>query len=44
MTWNGKNPMTLNGGGARTFIEDGDEMTLIGWCQEDGYRMGSPLV
>ncbi|MBL3950411.1 fumarylacetoacetase, partial [Bacteroides thetaiotaomicron] len=40
LTWNGKEPVALNGGGSRTFIEDGDELTLAGWCQGDGYRVG----
>jgi fumarylacetoacetase len=40
LTWNGKNPMNLAEGGTRTFIEDGDELTLAGWCQGDGYRVG----
>ncbi|MBN3753824.1 fumarylacetoacetase [Paraburkholderia sp. Tr-20389] len=40
LTWNGKNPLQLKGGGTRAFIEDGDELTLAGWCQGDGYRVG----
>ncbi|WP_213297403.1 fumarylacetoacetase [Paraburkholderia sacchari] len=40
LTWNGKNPLELKGGGTRAFIEDGDELTLAGWCQCDGYRVG----
>ena len=40
LTWNGKKPLQLNEGGTRTFIEDGDELTLAGWCQGDGYRVG----
>ncbi|MFC0397568.1 fumarylacetoacetase [Paraburkholderia rhizosphaerae] len=40
LTWNGKNPLELDEGGTRTFIEDGDELTLAGWCQGDGYRVG----
>jgi fumarylacetoacetase len=39
-TWNGKNPLELKEGGTRAFIEDGDELTLAGWCQGDGYRVG----
>jgi fumarylacetoacetase len=39
-TWNGQRPITLAKGGERTFIEDGDELTLTGWCQGDGYRVG----
>ena len=40
MTWNGQRPITLEEGGERRFIEDGDELTLTGWCQGDGYRVG----
>lgn len=40
MTFNGREPITLKGGGRRSFIEDGDELTLRGWCQGRGYRIG----
>ncbi|EEA01955.1 fumarylacetoacetase [Burkholderia sp. H160] len=40
LTWNGNKPLELKEGGTRTFIEDGDELTLVGWCQGDGYRVG----
>ncbi|MFM0191772.1 fumarylacetoacetase [Paraburkholderia strydomiana] len=40
LTLNGKKPLELNEGGTRSFIEDGDELTLSGWCQADGYRVG----
>ncbi|MFM0060485.1 fumarylacetoacetase [Paraburkholderia phytofirmans] len=40
LTWNGKKPLELQEGGTRSFIEDGDELTLAGWCQGDGYRVG----
>ncbi|MFM0543364.1 fumarylacetoacetase [Paraburkholderia strydomiana] len=40
LTWNGKKPLELKEGGTRSFIEDGDELTLSGWCQADGYRVG----
>jgi len=40
LTGNGKEPVALKGGGSRAFLEDGDELTLAGWCQGDGYRVG----
>ncbi|MDM8357633.1 fumarylacetoacetase [Pandoraea communis] len=40
LTWNGKNPITLSSGAKRTFIEDGDTVSMAGWCQGDGYRVG----
>ncbi len=40
LTWNGRNPLTLSEGSTRTFLEDGDEVTITGWCQADAYRIG----
>jgi len=40
LTWNGARPLALDGGGTRAFLADGDEVTLAGWCQGDGYRVG----
>ncbi len=40
LSWGGKNPVPLDEGGSRAFVEDGDELTLTGWCQGDGYRVG----
>jgi fumarylacetoacetase len=39
-TLNGREPLTLQTGERRAFIEDGDELTLRGWCQGAGYRVG----
>jgi fumarylacetoacetase len=37
----GKQPLELAGGETRTFLEDGDEVTLRAWCEADGaVRMG----
>jgi fumarylacetoacetase len=40
LTWNGQKPLNVGNGEVRSFIEDGDELTLLGWCQGDGYRVG----
>ncbi|MFD1344075.1 fumarylacetoacetase [Litorisediminicola beolgyonensis] len=40
LSWGGKEPISLQGGGTRTFIEDGDTLTLRGAAQGDGYRIG----
>lgn len=40
LTWGGKEPITLDSGESRTFIEDGDTLTLTGWAQGDGFRVG----
>jgi fumarylacetoacetase len=37
----GKNPVTLNNGETRTFLEDGDAVILRGWCEREGFaRIG----
>ncbi len=40
LTWAGKQPITLNCGQKRTFIEDGDTITLSGHSQGNGFRIG----
>jgi fumarylacetoacetase len=40
LTLNGREPIRLDTGQTRTFIEDGDELVLTGWCQGEGYRVG----
>ncbi len=40
LTRNGVAPLALNGGGMRAFLEDGDTVTITGWCQGEGYRVG----
>jgi fumarylacetoacetase len=32
----GKQPMELPNGESRSFLEDGDEVTLRGWCEAEG--------
>jgi fumarylacetoacetase len=36
MTWGGKEPIALPNGETRTFLEDGDEVILRGYCERDG--------
>ena len=36
MTRNGVEPIRLDDGTNRTFLEDGDRITLRGWCTSDG--------
>lgn len=38
LSWNGERPISLPGGETRTFLEDGDEVTLRGWCERPGAR------
>jgi len=40
LTWNGQRPLALAGGGERSFLQDGDDVIITGWCQGDGYRVG----
>ncbi len=40
LTWGGKEPLTLDTGETRSFIEDGDTLTLTGWAQGSGHRIG----
>jgi fumarylacetoacetase len=40
LTRGGREPLKLTGGSTRTSLEDGDRVTITGWCQGDGYRVG----
>jgi fumarylacetoacetase len=38
VTWKGTEPFELPTGETRTFLEDGDEVILRGWCEAPGFR------
>lgn len=40
LSWGGKNPVKLSDGQSRSFIEDGDRVTIRGWGEKDGIRVG----
>jgi fumarylacetoacetase len=40
LSWGGKEPLTLATGETRSFIEDGDTVTMRGHAQGAGYRIG----
>ncbi len=40
LSWGGAEPLDLGGGVQRSFLEDGDSLTMRGWCQGNGYRVG----
>jgi len=40
LSWGGKEPFTLETGETRSFIEDGDTLTLTGAAKGDGYTIG----
>ncbi len=39
-SFNGTRSVQLDGGGTRSFLEDGDTVTMRGFAQGDGYRVG----
>nr|XP_046204924.1 fumarylacetoacetase [Oncorhynchus gorbuscha] len=40
LSWKGSKTVDLGGGETRTFLKDGDEVTLTGYCEGSGYRVG----
>ncbi len=40
LTWRGTNPIKLSDGSERKFINDGDTVTLRGWAERNGIRIG----
>jgi fumarylacetoacetase len=40
LSWGGKEPVVLPGGQTRTFLEDGDTLTLKGEAKGEGYTIG----
>ena len=40
LTWRGEKPISLPSGETRKFLQDGDTVTMKGYCQGDGYRVG----
>ncbi|WPO44441.1 fumarylacetoacetase [Tardiphaga sp. 42S5] len=40
ISWGGSEPIALPGGDTRTFLEDGDTLSIRGWCRNDRYRLG----
>lgn len=40
LTWRGAHPITLPGGESRKWLEDGDTLSITGWCEGDRYRVG----
>lgn len=44
LSWGGKEPLTIADGVTRSFLEDGDTVTMSGYAQGDGYRVGFGCV
>eukprot|EP01120_Amphizonella_sp_Union-15-10_P017075 TRINITY_DN9360_c0_g1_i1.p1 TRINITY_DN9360_c0_g1~~TRINITY_DN9360_c0_g1_i1.p1 ORF type:complete len:419 (+),score=74.96 TRINITY_DN9360_c0_g1_i1:89-1345(+) len=40
LSWAGQKPFKFSNGDTRGWLEDGDEVTLTGYCQGTGYRVG----
>ena len=40
LTWGGKNPIKMNDGSERKFINDNDTVTMKGFCQNSSVRIG----
>lgn len=40
LSWRGTEPLELENGEQRVWLEDGDRLTITGWCQGEGYRIG----
>jgi fumarylacetoacetase len=40
LTWGGKNPIVLNDGTERKFINDGDTVMIRGYCSKNSLRIG----
>eukprot|EP00063_Salmo_salar_P008255 XP_013983090.1 PREDICTED: fumarylacetoacetase [Salmo salar] len=40
LSWKGSKTVDLGGGETRTFLKDGDDVTLTGYCEGNGYRVG----
>ncbi len=40
LTWRGANPLKLPSGEERKWLEDGDMLSISGWCGGHGYRVG----
>ncbi len=40
LTWAGQQPIQLSNGEQRVFLQDGDTVTMSGYCQGHGYRVG----
>lgn len=40
LAWKGTKPIDVGGGQTRTSIQDFDRITISGWCEGDGFRVG----
>lgn len=40
LAWRGTKPLPMPDGTTRSFLADGDTITMRGWCERDGVRVG----
>ncbi len=40
LAWKGERPLKISSTETRSFLNDGDTLSINGWCQGDGYRLG----
>jgi fumarylacetoacetase len=40
LAWRGSRPLNLPSGEQRSFLQDGDRVTMTAWCEGNGYRVG----
>jgi fumarylacetoacetase len=40
LTWRGTDPVQLSSGEERSWLQDGDELVMSGYCEKDGIRIG----
>jgi fumarylacetoacetase len=40
LSWKGENPLSFPNGEKRTFLQDGDRVTMTGYADTDDYRIG----
>ena len=40
LSWGGSKPVALEDGAERTWLHDGDTVTLTGFCQGNNHRVG----
>ena len=40
LAWRGERPLTMPTGEKRASLQDGDRLTMTGWCEGEGYRVG----
>ena len=39
LAWKGTKPLPMPDGSTRVFLQDGDEVTMRGWCEPDAHAV-----